>query len=357
MLCLNEEKMMKKRALCLLLLICLAGTAVLFSLTACRREGASSSEEVREFFAMDTYMKLTAYGDGAKEALDEAQAEIQRLDALLSVGNPSGEVGTINRSGQGTLSPDTAELLHRSMELYETTGGAFDITVYPLMEAWGFTGDAPAVPSFETLQQALSLVGSSRLTEEGGQLTLSPGQGIDFGGIAKGYTGARVAEIFRKHGVSSGMIYLGGNVQCVGLKPDGELWRCGITDPQHPEGTSYTGIVTAADRAIVTSGGYERNFTDTSTGITYHHILDPHTGYPAEKGLLSVTIVSRDGTLADGLSTACFVMGMKEAVALWRSDPQRFDMVLTDSSGTSFITEGLKNNFESDRPFEVIAAS
>ncbi|MCD8053116.1 MAG: FAD:protein FMN transferase [Lachnospiraceae bacterium] len=311
-------------------------------------EVASATDEV---FAMDTYMTVTCYGDQCEEAVAAAIAEIERLDALLSVGEEDSEVALINANGSGTLSEDTLIMVQESLELWETTGGAFDITIYPLMELWGFTTGDFAVPDEEELQAMLALSGSENLTldEESGLLTVGSGQGIDLGGIAKGYTSGRIMEIFEEYGIVSGMVSLGGNVQCYKTKTDGSLWRVGIQNPlEADDSSSFVGIVSVADQAVITSGGYERYFVDEETGETYHHILDPDTGYPAESGLISVTVVSDNGMLADGLSTACFVMGLEESTSYWQEYGEAFDLILMTEEGDVYVTEGIADSFTSD---------
>lgn len=307
--------------------------------------------ENRSLFAMDTYMTLQLYGEQAKEAGEALVNEIGRLERLWSTGNDTSEVSVLNREKTGILSKDTRELIQSSLMLYENTHGAFDITVYPIMCAWNFTGEAPRVPSQEEITGLLLLVNASELIyePENGKLTLSGQQMIDFGGIAKGYTGKRLAEILTEYGIRSAMLNLGGNVQLVGAKPDGSNWNIAI---QSPEKEGYLGVVSLADRAVVTSGGYERFFTEQ--GVTYHHIIDPATGYPAQNGLASVTVICTDGTMADGLSTALFVMGTERAIAYWREHRNDFDCVLYTDQEELLVTEGLKDCFSSEKPFRLI---
>ena len=131
-------------------------------------------------------------------------------------------------------------------------------------------------------------------------------------------------------------------------KTDGSLWRCGIKNPADPKSENYLGILSASDTAVITSGAYERNFTDEKTGKTYHHILDPKTGCPAESGVCSVTVVAKSGMTADALSTALYVMGKEEAETFWRSHREEFDMILQTDDQTVYITEPLKDQFRSD---------
>lgn len=313
----------------------------------------SDKPVTREVFAMDTYMSLTAYGEKAEEAVAAAIDEIKRLDALLSVGDKDSLVYKLNHGETAADSQDIAYLTEKSEWIYDNTDGAYDITIYPLMQLWGFTGDKQAVPSEEKIKETLSVCGFEKLDIQNSVPIPKKGQGIDFGGIAKGYTSGRIMDIFREYEIDCGVVSLGGNVQCYGSKPDGSLWRCGITDPDHPDDTSsLSGVVSVRDKAVITSGGYERFFEED--GKTYHHIMNPKTGYPAESGLKSVTIVSSDGTLADGLSTACFVLGKDKAVSLWENNQNLFDMILITDSGEIFITSGISDSFTSDNSYEVI---
>ena len=308
---------------------------------------ASSTQPVsQEIFAMDTYMTVTAYGDNAQKGVTDAVAEIQRLDNLLSIGKEDSEISKLNKSGSAALSDDTAVMVAKALDLYKSTGGAFDITVLPLMELWGFTTQEYYVPTEDEIQSTLQRVGADKLTwdESTKTLTLGNKQEIDLGGIAKGFTSSRIMEIFKKDGVTCGMVSLGGNVHLLGTKQDGSAWRVGIQDPNNTD--DMLGVLKANDCAVITSGAYERNFE--KDGVTYHHIIDPATGKPSNSGLTSVTIVSKDGTLADGLSTSLFVMGKDKAIAYWKQHADEFDTILVDKDRNVYITEGIAGNFSPD---------
>ena len=134
----------------------------------------------------------------------------------------------------------------------------------------------------------------------------------------------------------------------MGSKPDGSLWRCGIKDPFSSTDDSYFGILGVRDKAVVTSGAYQRFFIDESTNKKYHHIIDPKTGAPSNSGLESVTIICAEGITADALSTACFIMGLEKSSELWKSGLLKFDMILMTSDKTVFITEDIASDFTSD---------
>ncbi|MCI6021168.1 MAG: FAD:protein FMN transferase [[Bacteroides] pectinophilus] len=312
---------------------------------------AEESRYTTEVFAMDTYMTLTAYGDNAQTAVNEAVAEIRRLDDRFSVGNAESDVTLINNAGGGHVSEETAFLIEKSLDIGRKTNGAFDITVYPLMELWGFTSGNYRVPSDEEIKDVLSKVSYTNVIADGQEVTLNNNAMIDFGGIAKGYTSSRVMEIFRQNGVEHGIISLGGNVQALNSKPDNSSWRVAV---QKPDGDgSYLGILSVDNKAVITSGGYERYFKQN--GMTYHHIINPSTGYPSDSDLTSVTIVCEDGTTADALSTSLFVMGLADAMDFYRNSGIAFDMILYDRDGKLYVTQDIADSFSSDIDVEIIS--
>lgn len=303
-------------------------------------------------FAMDTYMEIQAYGDTANEAISAAIKEIQRLDALLSTGSDESEVSVLNKNKTGRVSDDYAYLLQRSKGLWESTQGAFDITIYPVMRAWGFSDKDYRVPSDEEINNLLKNTDASKINfdEETNTVLIPENMEVDFGGIAKGYTSDKVAWILKEYKTESALINLGGNVWALGAKPDGSLWKVAIKNP-YKKG-EYIGVVSVKDKAVITSGGYERYFE--KDGESYHHIINPENGKPAKGGLASVTIVSNDATLADGLSTALYVMGMDKAINYWKEYNQEFEAVLCDDLGMIYVTEGLEGYFSSDLEYKIV---
>jgi len=364
------EKYFKSRIFVLAAFLVLA--VILAIGFALQDESPTDQQYTENIFAMDTAMTLTAYGENAEAALSAAQKEIFRLDALLSVTGQNSEIAKLNdisvsytddpAAADGTaadksstlpdaalevsrtfdVSDDTINLLRRAAEVSESTGGLFDITILPVMDLWGFRTDEYKVPSADELSELLAEVDYRKVDIEGSKVTLPVDIKIDLGGIAKGYASARVMDIFKEHGVTSGIITLGGNVQALGHHPEGRPWNVAIADPYEPDKTFAT--IQMENAAAVTSGGYQRYFVED--GITYHHIIDPRTGYPADSGLVSVTIVSPDGTLADGLSTALFIMGLEDASEYWRQHSSEFEAVLVTADETVYVTGGLADRFE-----------
>ena len=319
-------------------------------LTGC---GASADEASAQLFAMDTVMQLDAYGHQVKQAVSDAEETIQALEARLSRTREDSLVSVLNQNGAAQdLSAAEQALLSEALTFRDATGGAFDITIAPVMDAWGFTGDSYRVPAQDELDALLENVNSDEIRLSGSSVTLGAGQAIDLGGIAKGYTSDCVEAVFRENKIESGKISLGGNVFVLGGKPDGADWRVGIRDPQ--DENALAAVLTLRDAYAITSGGYERYFTEN--GNTYHHIIDPSTGYPADSGLLSVTVVAEangpdfsgpgNGTMCDAFSTALFVMGEERALEFWRTGDYDFDLVLVTADGRVIITDGLSDRFE-----------
>ena len=326
-------------------------SALLF-LTGCSAE--SSPEPVQgTFFAMDTVMDFTIYGESG--LIDQSESLIASLESLVSVTDANSELYAINQTGSGTLTGKASSLMEQTLEICRRTDGALDLSIYPIVRAWGFTTGSYQIPDEETIQALLPLVDYTKIQYDvaTGAVVLPAEMEIDLGSVAKGYAGQLVAQMLREHGVQSALLNLGGNVQTVGTKPDGSPWQIGIKDPQ---GEDAMMVLSVEDQAVVTSGGYERYFEQD--GQTYWHIMDPSTGHPADSGLLSVTIVGKQGIICDGLSTSLFVMGLEKAADLW-AQSCNFEAVFVTASDEVYITEGLQDRFAlteqyADTPVSVI---
>ena len=323
----------------------------LLLLTGCTPQ---TPEATHQIFAMDTVMDFYAVGENAETVLTAAAQEINRLEALLSRTRQGSEVDALNRHGSAVLSDETASLLGAALDYCEKTGGAFDVTVAPLVDAWNIHGDTPRVLTDGEIATLLPLVGSEHLRLDGSSASLDGGCAIDLGGITKGYASDVVAALYRENGIQGGWISLGGNVYAHGTKPDGSGWNVSIRDPG--DSASGAAIVTLSNEFAVTSGGYQRFFT-APDGTVYQHIIDPQTGRPAESDLLSVTIISGSGTLADAYSTALYVMGESGAISFWSANSASFDMVLITTDGRLLYTPGLLGRITTEEggPYEVYA--
>ena len=318
--------------------------ALLLLLTGCGAPSASGAvrggdENSRSFFAMDTYMTVRAWG-ASDALLEKAEGLVSELEASVSTTREGSAVHTLNGTGSAALPGDAAYLLGRALDLCTQTGGALDISIYPVVRAWGFTTAEYRVPGKDELTRLLESVDYTRVALDGDTVSLSDGMEIDLGAVTKGYVGDRIAALLRENGVTSALLDLGGNIQTLGSKPDGSDWRVAI---RNPEGDGILGAVSISDKAMITSGGYERYFVDDE-GNLWWHIFDPATGYPARNGLISVTIVGDEGLTCDALSTALFIMGQNKAIEFWRGH-RDFEMALVTDEGELLLTPGLYDSF------------
>ena len=308
---------------------------LLVSLTACRKPAELMTHQL---FAMDTVMDFAVYGGDPEGFFAAATEEIHRLEDLLSRTRDSGDIGRINAGQTVTVQPETAELLRAALHYEELTGGAFDMTIAPLVSAWGIHTEDPHVLTDAEIQELLPLVGREHVHMDGDTVSLDEGCAIDLGGIAKGYASAQLAGLFADFAIEGGWVSLGGNVFTYGTRSDGSPWAVGISDPHDPAATAAA--LQLSDRFAVTSGGYQRYYT-APDGTVYQHILDPQTGAPARSDLLSVTILSEDGTMADALSTALYVMGEDGAVRFWQAHSEDFELLLITEDDRILYTPGL----------------
>ncbi len=304
------------------------------------------------FFAMDTVMTIKASGAKSESAVDASKEAIIDIEKKLSVTDEKSLVYSLNKSKEASLDDDLEYLFSVSEYVRDLTDGAFNICIYPIMKEWGFTTGDYNVPSKDTLKELCNLVAESKINIEKQSKTVSLSENamIDFGGIAKGYATEIAVDVLKKNGIKRGLINLGGNVYAIGKKADGTPWSIAIQNPDSNKG--YLGTLKVTDKAVITSGGYERFFEEN--GMVYHHIIDPITGSPASSGASSVTIVSSDPTLADALSTSLFVLGIDKSIDLWQENPDLFEFIFYDEDGNLFITEGLKNDFKSEIEFTII---
>ncbi len=327
-------------------LICvLLCAAMLVPLAGC----GETRETQREVYAMDTVMTLTAYGKQADAGLTAAESIIMSMDAALDPELNTSTVYAINHAqGAGTvISGQIAKMISTAHTVYTQSEGALDLTIYPLVKRWGFIDGKYYVPTADEIAQDLARLCFDKLVltsfpASGSYSVTIPSYGeMSFASVAKGCAADNAVEAMRQAGVTSGIISLGGNVQTLGLKPDGSNWNVAVQDPNNT--SSYLGVVSVGETAVVTSGGYQRNFTD-SRGSTYQHIINPTSGYPVTNALKSVTIICEDGTLADCLSTAMFVLGQTRAINYWRTYGG-FEMILVNADSQIICTKGLIEEF------------
>lgn len=318
-----------------LLLLIVAGT-----LFGCEKKTVSVS---KTGFFLDTVVSMTLYGTENTAPLEECFSLLASYEKLLSRTQEGSDVWEINHSSGNPveISPETAALLETALFYCRLSDGAFDITIAPVIALWDFDADRKtgAVPDESDLSNALSHVGYENVQLNDTTVTLlDPDASIDLGGIAKGYIADLLKDYLLSAGYASGIIDLGGNILTIGSKPQNQDFRIGIRIPS-PDSTEPLTTISCRDASIVTSGTYERYFTEN--GKRYHHILSPFDGYPVENGLASVTIFSEHSVDGDALSTACFVLGPEKGMDLIES---------LDGVEALFVADDLKMKTSSGWP-------
>lgn len=287
-------------------------------------------EFTRNGMAMNTIIRMTVYGD--EKILDESFALLSELDSKLSMYNPSSDLSRINTaSGVEAVAVDahTINAVSDSIRVNKITGGVFNPLIGAVTRLWKINKADGSMPSAESLDAAVKLSDMKNLVVSDGKIFLSKkGCVLDLGGLAKGYSSSAISSLMKSKGVKSAIIDLGGNVHAVGKKPDGSEWRVGIRNPLEPFGTPAL-AVKVIDKAVITSGNYER--FKTIDGKKYSHFFDPSTGESVMSELLSVTVITSDGSLADGLATAFMITGVDRALEILRS--------IENPPGVVFITQ------------------
>lgn len=306
-------------------------------------------------FAMGTVMAHKVFGPNAEDGLTVVNIEILRIEELLSRFLPDSDIGRINASAglnSEKVSRETYEVLSRAVEFSRNFPGCFDVTIEPLVNLWSNSKQSLTEPEELSIKDVLPLVNYHDLILDPFEMTAGLryfGQSIDLGGIGKGFAGDKILDIFNLFGITSAYSNLGGNVVTLGSKPDGSPWHVGI---QHPrQENKLIGSVAVVNQSVVTSGDYQRYFTDKS-GKREHHILDPKTGYPSDSGLISVSIISEKSLVADALSTILFVAGMEKGLEFLKGFPQT-EAVLVDSELQVYVTRGLKTFFRAEEGIAV----
>lgn len=293
----------------------------------------------RSSFAFDTFITISDEGH-SDTYYNNLFVTIGMLEDKLSVTKADSEISRLNREKELTPSKEVYEIIEKAVEASKLTGGAFDITSCPYVETWGFTTKEYRVPKEEELEAISKKVGFENIELSDGKVILKNDATIDLGGIAKGYLGDMLADI---KGDETAIISLGGNIRVIGRKKDGSLWKIGIADPKSP--SEIMGYLQVEDTNIVTSGGYERFFYGND-GEMYWHIIDPASGKPAKNGIISVTVIGKDGTMCDALSTGLFVMGEEKVKEFYQNNSD-YELVIVTEDDRILLSEGIEEFFVS----------
>ena len=290
---------------------------IIITQTGCGEKDPVSKSE----FCLDTTCDIKIYdmsSGEANEILNGAFDEIDKYENLMSKTIEGSDIYKINHAGGRAVevSEDTLNVIELGIEMGDISGGMFDITIGKVSSLWNFNGDDPKVPDQADLNEALATVGYKNIVINGSSVRLKNSQAeLDLGGVAKGYIADRICDYLEEQGVEKAVINLGGNVAVLGEKSEGTPWNIAIERP-YSDRTEMMGYVSVKDATVVTSGVYERKFEQD--GVLYHHVLDPHTGYPVNSGLEAVTICAARGSsgFCDGLSTVCLMLGKEKAQTL-----------------------------------------
>lgn len=293
-------------------------------------------------FSMGTYVSQRVYGKNREEGARLAAQAVAELDDLISWRNGEGDVAAINEAAGSefvALDERTEQVLRSAMDVCEKSGGALDITIAPVSRLWDFD-ENPHLPADDMIRKFLAKVDYSVLSLPGdGTAALRLHEtAIDLGAVGKGAGCDAAIAAYKQAGVGRAIVAVGGSIGVYGQKPFGEPWKIAVRDPFRD---GSLGTISLTEGFLSTSGSYEKYFTEN--GKTYHHLLDPATGYPAENGLLSVTVKSGEGALSDGLSTACFVLGVEKSLPLLKEFGA--DAVFVTENRQVYVTEGLWKDF------------
>ena len=329
-----------------------AAFLVVMSCSGCSLHPESSYD--RSGIAMDTTVSLRATGKEAQEAVDESFARIARLDALASSQNPDSDVSKINAAAGShyvQVDPAVYEMISFAKGFSERSSGEWDITVGIITNLWQIGTEHQHVPEAGELAEAMQRVNYKDILlrpEDHSVMLAKAGMSIDLGGVAKGYAVDEVRKIYEAHHIESGLINMGASsMYAVGKTSKGKAWNIGMKHPRSDKDGEYLGIVSIENQALSTSGDYERYFIQD--GKRYHHIFDPVTGYPADSGVMSDSIVingdvEHAGMLSDILTTVVFVLGPQKGLA-FIDGMDGVECEITGTDGTIYMTDGFRSRF------------
>lgn len=339
-----------------------AAILFLFSLY-CLLFFCSCTENVRMFkenrVLMDTVCTITVVSSSeekAKEAIESGFHEIKKLETLLNNFSPDSEISAVSRSAgikPVRVSRETLDIMQKTIDISNMTGGSFDPTIEPVIKLWQFSKRPadPSLPSRDIISNTLKLVDYKKIkmdTAASEMYLQEKGMELDLGGIAKGYAADKAVEVIKAKGIRAALVAIAGDIRGYGLSTTGNPWRVGmqVPRPENPDTEKPWEDIFASihlkDSAISTAGDYQRFFI--KDGKRYHHIIDPKTGYPAESGLISVSVIAPEGYVSDGIDTAVLVLGVERGMKLLES--MGIDGILVDSEKKVYTTRNLKGEVE-----------
>lgn len=318
------------------------------TLVSCSKINSKSASPIsRTEVFMGTVVRISLYDSDNSKILDKAFKKVQEIEQLVSANEAGTEIDAINKSAGKNpvkVSTTTFDIIEKGLEYSNLSNGDFDITVGPLVKLWNMGHEDAKVPTEEEINTTLPLIGFNGLELNKQESTIflkNENMALDLGAIAKGYTADEVAKVLIENEVNSAIIDLGGNVYAHGTKPSGDNWTVGIQNPFSTRG-DIIGTIKVSNKTVVTSGIYERYIEKDN--VKYHHLLNPHTGYPFDNDIAGVSIITDKSIDADALSTTVFAKGVENGLAFVES-LENVDAIFVNKNKEVYITDGLQDNF------------
>lgn len=306
-------------------------------------DGSEVTQSEGSEFLMDTLVRVKIHDENSDQVLEEALNKLGYLEELFSKTIEDSDINKIN-SNAGVkpveVSEETYDLLEEANHFAQITGGVFDPTIGPLVSLWGIGTEDEQIPTEEEIEETLDKIDYKEIEfQEDNKIFLTDEEmSLDLGAIAKGYAADYVINYLNEKDVDSAFINMGGNVSVHRDKVDGSLWKVGIQDPVRNRGNIIAAIE-GKDISVVTSGNYERYFMED--GVRYHHIINPETGYPARKGIISSTVISNNSSYADALSTSFYILGVEKSFQIAKG-MEDVNIVLITEDDKAYVSEELK---------------
>ena len=325
---------LRRHQVSLILVICLLISTIISGCSSNESNRSSTEPLSKSTFLLNTIVTITIYDSNDESVLEGAFDLCKKYENIFSRTSSDSELyqlneGSLEKKENGyEVSDELSQLIQAGLTYGKLSNGSFDIAIEPVSSLWDFTAEDPQIPDDSIIQSKLPLVNYQDVTVIGNQIKFAKeGMGLDLGAIAKGYIADQIKNYLLENDVNSAMINLGGNVLCVGTKPNGAPFNIGIQKP-FADRNETVAVMELKDVSVVSSGIYERYFTKDDK--FYHHILNPKTGYPYETDLVAVTIISDKSVDGDGLSTSCFALGLEEGMKLINSLEHTYAVFITE---------------------------
>lgn len=284
--------------------------------------------------ALDTFFEIKIQKtEDAEDILNESFSLVKNLENKLSVYNSESEISKLNKFKRYEVSEETFEIIKKAIEISQLTEGYFDITCKPIINLYKEKGKKGEIPNLDDIKRVLNRVGWNKIKFNGKFVILKNDVEIDLGGIAKGFIVDKVAEYLKRRGIKNGIVNAGGDIYCWGYNPEGKKWKIGIENP-FKEGEIWK-FFEITNRAIATSGNYKRYMEIKKKKIG--HIVNPKNGLPVDENILIVTVIAPNCTLADGLATGIFVMGIDKGLNLVNK-LEDVECLIRDKNGKVFLS-------------------